>query len=254
MDEEQVVESNSSRMIPLFECDYDIFDSHLEFYTALGFEIIYYQKSPYRFASVKKDTIGEIGFYGARKFKEEGNIGGCYVHVSNIRETYEELKANLKAYYGRVPATGTPRFSRLNKTAEDWRVNITDPSGNTIIVGESIGDSQELMNAEEKRVKALKSKFEKAYSHAYRFTYSKEDFLAARNTLEAAFAKLNEEIPNELLFKAKVLQAEIFLSLSQNEKAKCALHEADNIDLTKDEMKNVGEFTGRFDELKNELK
>lgn len=247
-------ELNRNKIIPLFECDYNIFDTHLEFYTAMGFDIIYYQKAPYRYASIEKDGIGEIGFYGARKFKEEGNIGGCYVQVPNVREVFEELKANLKEYYGKIPSKGTPRISRLNKTAEDWRVNITDPSGNTIIIGESLGDSQELMDAEEKRVKTLKSKFEKAYTQAYRFAYSKEDFLAARNTMEAAFAKLNDEISNELLFKAKVLQTEIFLSLSQKEKAKYAIQEADHIDLTKDETENVEEFIVRLDELKNEYK
>ncbi|MDQ0185697.1 hypothetical protein ACFOST_13485 [Cytobacillus kochii] len=252
MNKEQVSGKSCNKIIPLFECDYNLFDTHLEFYTAMGFDIIYYQKAPYRYASVEKDGISEIGFYGARKHNEEGNIGGVYVQVPNVREVFEELKANLKAYYGRVPSKGTPRFSRLNKTAEDWRVNITDPSGNTIIIGESIGDSQELMDAEEKRVKALKSKFEKAYTQSYRFAYSKEDFLAARNTMEAAFAKLSEEISNELLFKARVLQTELFLSLRQMEKAKFALHEADNIDLSEDEMGNVEEFIVRLDELKNE--
>lgn len=254
MNKEQLNEFNRNRIIPMFECDYNLFDNHLEFYTAMGFSISYYQKAPYRFASVEKDGIGEISFYGVKNYKEDGNIGGCYVCVPNVREVFEELKANLKAYYGKIPSKGTPRFSRLNKTAEDWRFNVTDPSGNTVTVGEGFGDSTTLMKKEEERVKALESKFEKAYAQAYRFAYSKEDLLAARNTMEVAFRKLKEDISNILLFKAKVLQTEIFASLDQKDKANNALQEANRIDLilTEDEKETVREFIERLDELRIE--
>ncbi|MBM7632083.1 hypothetical protein [Geomicrobium sediminis] len=212
--------STTSRTIALFDCDYHKFDEHLEFYTALGFDIVYYQKAPYRYASVKMDGLTEIGFYGARNDREGINRGGCYVEVSNVREVYNQLRANLKAYYRRIPVKGTPRISRLNKTAEDWRVNITDLNENTIIIGESLGDSTTLMQREEARVKALQSKFEKLYASAYRFAYSKEDYLAARNTLEVAFNKFVTDASNEYVVKARVLQAEVFDSLNQHGRAK----------------------------------
>ncbi|MCU5282718.1 hypothetical protein OCA22_30700 [Bacillus cereus] len=110
------------------------------------------------------------------------------------------------------------------------------------------------MVAEEKRVKELKSKFEKAYAQAYRFTYSKEDFLAARNTMEAAFHKFNEEVSNELLFKARVLQAEIFMSLGQNNKVKNIMQEIDNLSLTVVEKEILKEFSERLDEIRREMK
>ncbi|MCR8844292.1 hypothetical protein NQ117_11405 [Paenibacillus sp. SC116] len=251
--DKQLHELNRNRTIPIFNCDYDLFDTHLEFYTAMGFEMSYYQKAPYRFSSVQKDGIGEFSFYGVKKFEEEGNIGGCYVVVPNIRSIYEELKANLKAYYGKIPSKGTPRFSRLNQTAEDWRVNITDPAGNTIIIGESLGDSTTLMKKEDERVKALESKFEKAYTQAYRFAYSKEDYLAARNTIEAALLKFKEDVTNELLFKAKVLQTEIYVLLGQADKANDALQEVEKITLTADEQANVKESIERLQELREEL-
>ncbi|GAF11402.1 hypothetical protein JCM19046_2925 [Bacillus sp. JCM 19046] len=210
MNEKQLAKINQNRTVPLFDCDYHRFDEHLEFYTAMGFQLIYYQKAPYRFASVTKETIGEFGFYGARNFEEEGNQGGCYVHVPDVRAVYEELRKNLKAYYGKLPLKGMPKISRLNKTAEDWRVNITDPSGNTIIIGEAFGDSTELMEKEAARVKALKSTFEKGYAAAYRFAHSKEDYLAGRNTLEVAFAQQTEKDSCLIVFQAKVLQAEVF--------------------------------------------
>lgn len=253
MKEERQDKLNSSRIIPIFDCDYDLFDKHLEFYTAMGFKITYYQKSPYRFASVLSDRIGEFSFYGVKNHSENGNIGGCYVCSVNVNDDFNELKSNLKSYYGKIPSKGMPRFSRLNKTAEDVRFNITDLCGNTIIVGESLGESQTLMDEEEKRVKSLKSDFEKLYNKAYRFAYSKEDFLAARNTIEVAFYNLKEDISKELLLKAKVLQIEIFDSLGQKEEAKRIIKEVEKLGFTSDERENLKEFFERMDELKKEL-
>ncbi|MFD0587321.1 hypothetical protein ACFQZE_04870 [Paenibacillus sp. GCM10027627] len=244
-----VLNRNRNRIIPIFNCDYDTFDTHLEFYTAMGFDIVYYQKAPYRYASVNREGIGEFSFYGVKNFKEDGQVGGCYVVVPNVRQIFEELKANLKAYYGKIPVKGTPKISRLNQTTEDWRVNVTDAVGNTIIIGESFGDSTALMEAEEGRIKALQSKFEKGYAGAYRFAYSKMDYLAARNTLEVAFHKFREEISNELLFKAKVLQADIYNELGQKENADEALQEAASIILTEVEKENVKNELERFHEL-----
>lgn len=252
MNKEHLARLNRNRTIPIFDCDYDLFDLHLEYYTALGFEMTYYQKAPYRFASVEKD-IAEFSFYGVKNFDENGKQGGCYVAVPNVREVYEDLRKNLKAYYGKIPSKGMPRFSRLNKTAEDWRFNITDCSGNTIIVGESFGDSTALMEAEEERVNAQSSKFEKAYAQAYRFAFSKEDFMAARNTLEAAFRKFKEQISNTLLFKAKVLQTEVFFSLDQNDKAKETLLELNDVKLTEAEKESLIDVIDRYEELKLEL-
>lgn len=226
MDKQPLKKLNQNRTVPIYDCDYHQFDEHLEFYTALGFELIYYQKAPYRYASVFKENVGEFGFYGMRNYEEDGNQGGCVVSVPDVRSVYEELRANLKAYYGKIPQKGMPKMSRLNKTAEDWRTNITDPSGNTIIISEALGDSTNLMEEEEQRVKSLTSKFEKSYASAYRFAHSKEDYLASRNTLEVAFNKYRDDASDLFLFKAKVLQAEVFVCLNQIELAKAAIQQA----------------------------
>ncbi|WP_413376598.1 hypothetical protein [Alkalihalobacillus sp. 1P02AB] len=218
---------NQNRTIPLFDCDYEQFDQHLEFYTALGFEITYYQKVPYRFASVVH-SIAEFGFYGANKKKETINVGGCSIVVPNVREVYHELRANLKQHYGKIPSKGIPRISRLNETVEDWRFNITDPNGNYIIICEAKGDSATLMETEEERVKHL-SKFEKLYKQAYRLAYSKEDFRAARNLLEAAFKRHGEELSPELVIRGKVLQVDVLNELSELAKAKEILKQLDDL-------------------------
>ncbi|SMF85103.1 hypothetical protein SAMN05661091_2872 [Paenibacillus uliginis N3/975] len=200
MSNQELNELKKNRTIPIFDCLYEI-DQQIEFYTALGFKITYYQKAPYRFVSVKNEFT-ELSFYGEKNFDLEQKQGGCYIVVSDIETVYNRLKSNLKTFYGKIPVKGLPRFSRLNLTAEDRRFNITDPSGNTLIVGEPLGDSTTLMDRYTEDTKNA-SKFEKAYKWAFRYAYSKEDFLGASNLLESAFNKQSDPLSNELYFKAK---------------------------------------------------
>ncbi|MEH6942228.1 hypothetical protein [Bacillus sp. JJ722] len=248
MSKQDLSELNRNRTIPIFDCLYE-FDEHLEFYTALGFEIVYYQKSPYRFATVKSDFT-EISFFGDKKFNPHGKQGGCYIVVPDIELVYNQLKANIKKHYGKIPTKGLPRISRLNLTTEDRRCNITDPSGNTLIIGEALGDSTTLMQEEADQVT---SKFEKSYKLAYRLAYSKEDFPVARNLLEYAFNKQSDNISTELQYKAKVLQIDVFVSLGRIEIAKEIFQDLDSIKLSTDEQIQLQNEIQRFLELKEEI-
>lgn len=250
MNNQELNELKRNRTIPIFDCMYEI-DKQLEFYTALGFTITYYQKAPYRFASVKNEFT-ELSFYGDKEFDIEQRQGGCYIVVADIDSVYNQLKSNLKAYYGKIPTKGLPRFSRLNTTAEDRRCNITDPSGNTLIIGEPLGDSTLIMKEEELQAKAS-SKFEKALKWAYRYAYSKEDFHGAHNLLESALSQERTSITNELFFKAKVLQLDILVTLNREEKGKAVLQEIEEITLTSTEEANVQNEIQRLLEIKEEL-
>ncbi|MDQ0268545.1 hypothetical protein [Cytobacillus purgationiresistens] len=252
MNNQELKEMNQNRTVPIFDCSYENYDAHLEFYTALGFEIVYYQKSPYRFATVKSNFT-ELSFYGVKNLHAEEGRGGCYIYVPNIEEVFTTLKKNLKKHYGKIPVKGLPSISRLNRTAEDRRVNINDPSGNTLIIGEVLGDSTSLMQEEEEMLKKLQTKFEKLYKQSYRFAYSKEDFRAARNLMEAAFGKHSENIPNELYYKARVLQIDVFNTLGELEKAKQITEDLEELELSIEEEKNLTEHIERLIELKEEI-
>ncbi|EOO20277.1 hypothetical protein [Bacillus cereus] len=250
MEKQELNELKRNRTIPIFDCLYEI-DEHLEFYTALGFDITYYQKAPYRFASVKNEFT-ELSFFGDKNFDIEQKHGGCYIVVSNIDDVYNILKTNLKKYYGKIPMKGVPRISRLNTTVEDRRCNITDPSGNTLIIGEPLGDSTLLISEENKQTKAA-SKFEKIYKLAYKYAYSKEDFLAASNLLESVFNKQCDSVSNELYFKAKVVQIDVLVTLNRQEKATKIIRELESIQLTLNEKRNVENETQHLLEIKDEI-
>ncbi|MCR8641253.1 hypothetical protein NV379_01165 [Paenibacillus sp. N1-5-1-14] len=238
-----------SRTIPIFYCLYEL-DDHLEFYTAMGFEINYYQKAPYRFASVRSD-FAEISFYTDKHFEIGKKEGGCYISVPNVEEVYEKVKTSLKKYYGKVPIKGLGRISKLNMTVEDRRFNITDPSGNYLIVGTPIKDSQTSYNEETENLKTL-SAFEKLYKQAYRFAYSKEDYRAARNLLESALLKHHKQVSNELLFKAKVLQLDVAVMMEQKDTAKEIIKAIQAIELTAHEESKVGAERERLAQIQDE--
>lgn len=238
-------------MIPLYDIPYREFDEVLSFYTALGFEMVYYQKSPYRYASMKKVDLVEIGFFGNKDFSE-AHPNGCFIVVEDIDSVYQELKSRLKEYYGKIPTKGKPRFSRLNRTAEDVRVNITDPCGNTLTIGQPLGDSQKLMDEEEKRVKNLSSRFEKAYAQAYRYAYSKEDFSAANNLISAALNRSQEPLTEAMIYKAKVLQLECSLALDLESKVSLLVKELKTLVIPED-SEDFTEIIARKDELLREI-
>lgn len=250
MKKQELNELKRNRTIPIFDCLYEI-DKQLEFYTALGFDITYYQKAPYRFASVKNEFT-ELSFFGDKNFNIDQKHGGCYIVVSNIDDIYMKLKTNLKKYYGKIPSKGIPRISRLNTTAEDRRCNITDPSGNTLIIGEPLGDSTEVINEEKEQLKTS-SKYEKIYKLAYKYAYSKEDFLAASNLLESIFNKQCDTVSNELYFKAKVVHLDVSLTLNRQEKAMKIIQELESIQLTLNEKSKVGNEMQRLEDIKYEM-
>ncbi|UNK15961.1 hypothetical protein MNQ98_15520 [Paenibacillus sp. N3/727] len=158
----------------------------------------------------------------------------------------------MKTFYGKIPVKGLPRFSRLNLTAEDRRFNITDPSGNTLIVGEPLGDSTTVMDRYTEDTKNA-SKFEKAYKWAFRYAYSKEDFLGASNLLESAFSKQSDPLSNELYFKAKVLQIDVLVALGRTENAIEIAQELESFVLSSNEETILQNEIQRFSELKEEL-
>ncbi|MCQ6547412.1 hypothetical protein NPX94_30085, partial [Bacillus wiedmannii] len=61
-------------------------------------------------------------------------------------------------------------------------------------------------------------------------------------------------VSNEYLYKAKVLQVEIFVALGLLDKANEAIHEAGNVSLVSDEIEALKEFSARLEQIKFEMK
>lgn len=95
-----------------------------EFYQALGFEISYWQDTPYLYIALKRGAI-ELHFVKGRQ------KAMCLVHVPKVHDYHRAFADGLRAHYGRIPTADYPRITRLR--AEQTRFVLFDPNGNELV-------------------------------------------------------------------------------------------------------------------------
>lgn len=134
----------TEKTIPLLPCRTELIQSVVDFYTALGFETTHLQKSPYAYAVVERGAV-EIQLYGMKEYDPSASHSSCYVLTDDVDGLHTAFRSGLKAAYGRIPTRGLPRIGPLKDMSYGVRQFLTtDPTGNTIRVGQVIsGDSAE---------------------------------------------------------------------------------------------------------------
>src|SRR5262249_14699970 len=100
-------ECMAERMIPLLQCR--SIDEIVDFYRALGFEITFYQKSPYSYCAVRRGGI-EMEFFGTKSHDPAAEYGGCYVLTEDVDTLYQAFREGLKRHLGKIPTRGLPRI------------------------------------------------------------------------------------------------------------------------------------------------
>ena len=93
----------AEKTIPLLPCQ--TIQPVIDFYTALGFEVTFLQKSPNPFAVVERGDI-ELQFFGMKKYEPSESYSTCYVLTDDVDGLYEAFRAGLKAAYGKSPEPG----------------------------------------------------------------------------------------------------------------------------------------------------
>ncbi|CAM5704119.1 hypothetical protein SVIOM74S_09790 [Streptomyces violarus] len=110
----------------------------LEFYTALGFEVTYQQRSPNPYAVVEHGGI-ELQFFAMKHYEPTGSISTCYVLIDDVDGLYQALSRAQ----GGVPAGSHPgpaargRFKDMSYGVRQFLM--TDPGGNCVRVGQRTG-------------------------------------------------------------------------------------------------------------------
>ncbi|MEO3972297.1 VOC family protein [Streptomyces sp. CAU 1734] len=167
----------TEKTIPLLPCRTELLDSVIAFYTALGFETTFRQKSPYAYAVVERGTV-ELQFHGMKEYDPAGSYSGCYVTTGAVDELYETFRAGLKAAYGRIPARGLPRIGPLKDMSYGVRqFLLTDPTGNSIRIGQPISEDPS-------HRPVPKDPWDRALHLADLFADSKEDLPGAARILD----------------------------------------------------------------------
>ncbi|WP_405614178.1 bleomycin resistance protein [Streptomyces sp. NBC_01508] len=260
------------KTIPLLPCQ--TIQPVIDFYSALGFEVTFLQKSPYAYAVVERGDV-ELQFFGMKKYDPTESFSGCYVLTDDVDGTHSAFRAGLKAAYGRIPTRGLPRIGPVKDMSYGVRQFLmTDPGGNTIRIGqpndaESDGHHQP----------PPKEPYARALHLAMVFADSKQDLGASVKILDRALrdaeagdgvdSGVSDGVSKEAgddgirkegasptavqLYRILVLRGDVAQRLGDLEEARGFFGRAAAVELTQDERTEVSEDAGRAAELLESL-
>ncbi|MFI8932934.1 bleomycin resistance protein [Streptomyces sp. NPDC053474] len=239
----------AEKTIPLLPCP--AIQPVVDFYTALGFETTYLQKSPYAYAVVERGPV-ELQFFGMKQYDPAGSYSGCYVLTDDVEALYAAFRAGLKAAYGKVPRRGLPRIGPLKDMSYGVRQFLmTDPAGNCIRVGQQLSEDQS-------HRPAPKETFARALHIADLFVDSKEDLEGAAKVVDRALALRDERPTPAQHLRLLVLRGDIAQRQGDDELAERLLERAAGIglgerlgELGEDEREAVRDALARLDELRS---
>lgn len=241
------------KTIPLLPCQ--TIQPVVDFYSALGFEITFIQKSPYAYAVVERGDV-ELQFFGMKKYDPTESFSGCYVLTGDVDGTHSAFRAGLKAAYGRIPTRGLPRIGPVRDMSYGVRQFLmTDPGGNTIRIGQP-NDA----GSDGHHQPPPKEPYARALHLAVAFADSKQDLGAAVKLLDRALRDAEtaggDGIRKEgasptavQLYRMLVLRGDVAQRLNDTEGARAFLGRAAAVELTQDERGQVGDDAERAAEL-----
>lgn len=251
----------AEKTIPLLPCR--TVQPVVDFYTALGFETTYLQKSPYTYAVVERGSV-ELQFFGMKQYDPAESISGCYILTDDVDTLYAEFRAGLKAAYGKIPSRGLPRIGPLKDMSYGVRQFLmTDPAGNSIRVGRPISEStREGGNAADSEKgadgealehrPAPKDTFARALHLADVFVDSKEDLAGAVKVLDRALGLQDERPTPAQHVRLLVLRGDIAHRVGDDTLAGRLLDQAAGIALTEKERESARDALARLAELRGE--
>ncbi|QES40685.1 glyoxalase/bleomycin resistance/extradiol dioxygenase family protein [Streptomyces venezuelae] len=229
------------KMIPLLPCR--AVQPVVDFYTALGFETTFFQKSPYPYAAVERGRI-ELQFFAMKEYDPQQSYSGCYVVTDDVETLHTAFRAGLKAAYGRIPTRGLPRIGPLKDMSYGMRQFLmTDPGGNSIRVGQQISEDQSMRPAP-------KETFARALHMADLFADSKEDLPGAAKIIDRALGLADEHPTPEQELRLLVLRGDIARRLGDEGLAERLLRRAADLPLTDAERESARDALARLAELR----
>ncbi|MEU1604053.1 VOC family protein [Micromonospora matsumotoense] len=120
--------------VPLLPCA--SIDDIENFYGVLGFRTTYKQRKPNPCVGVQREDL-HLQFFEIPGFDPEQSYGSCLVLTEDIEGLHRAFAAGMRAAYGKVLVSGTPRMTRprARKNADGWGgFSVIDPGGNWIRV------------------------------------------------------------------------------------------------------------------------
>lgn len=230
-------------MIPLFPSH--ALDETLDFYKAIGFEVTYYQKSPYPYGVVERGDM-EFQFFRMKDYDPKASYSACYVITDDVDTLHASFRAGLKQTLGRIPTRGLPRIGALKDMSYGMRQFLmSDPAGNSIRVGQRTAESLE-------HPEVPKERYARALHQAVLLGESKQDHTAAARIIDHALAADGAPTPVQLV-KLYVVRAEMAAQLGEPEQPAEWLDRAAAVRLTEEERLSAADELQRAKELREAL-
>ncbi|MEV0725511.1 VOC family protein [Micromonospora purpureochromogenes] len=120
--------------VPLLPCA--SIDDMVDFYAVLGFRTTYRQRKPNPYVALQREDL-HLHFFEIAGFDPEQSYGSCLVLTSDIEGLHRAFAAGMRATYGKVLVSGTPRMTRPRARKNYDGVSgfsVIDPGGNWIRV------------------------------------------------------------------------------------------------------------------------
>ncbi|MFF3327306.1 bleomycin resistance protein [Streptomyces sp. NPDC002889] len=230
----------SEKTIPILPCR--TVQPVLDFYTALGFQVTFQQRSPNPYVVVERGGI-ELQFFGVKQYEPAESFSTCYVLTDDVDGLYEAFRAGLKAAYGRIPTRGLPRIGPLKDMSYGVRQFLmTDPGGNCIRIGQQIREDLHHQPVPEET-------FAKALHHASLLTDSKEAPESAAKIIDRVLGLEDEKPTRVQLLQLLVLRADVAGRLGDEETVASALAQAAGIHLAAEERDLAQDALMRLQDL-----
>jgi hypothetical protein len=162
------------KVIPVMGCP-DI-RTQVDFYKALGFEVLGLYTSPNPYAALQWQSI-ELHFYGSRKIVPSENPTICFILVKDVDQVNRSFTEALKNLYGKIPRSGFPKITKVRDLSGDRRFTLTDTGGNTLYIGMPATEEDKFFR------KLDNQEYAKPFAVLYDVLYSREDPELANNML-----------------------------------------------------------------------
>ncbi|MFF3541591.1 bleomycin resistance protein [Streptomyces platensis] len=231
----------TEKTIPMLPCR--TLQPVLDFYTVLGFEVTFQQKSPNPYAVVERGGI-QLHFFGMKRYDPAQSYSTCYIRTDDVEGLHEDLRTGLKAAYGRIPTRGLPRIGPLKDTSHGVRqFLVTDPGGNCLRIGQPTSQEHHHRPAPEET-------FSRALHHASLLADSKDDPAGAAKIIDRVLRTADERPTPVRLLRLLVLRADVAGRLGDDETATSARAKAAAVHLTGQERESAHDALERLEELR----
>ncbi|MFI9531187.1 VOC family protein [Micromonospora rosaria] len=128
--------------VPLLPCA--SIDDMADFYEVLGFRTAYRQRRPNPYVVMQREDL-HLHFFEIDGFDPAQSYGSCLVLTPDIDGLHRAFAAGMRAAYGKVLVSGTPRMTRPRARRNAAGVSgfsVIDPGGNWIRVVHRVAAAQ----------------------------------------------------------------------------------------------------------------